>query len=259
VYTFLAQFDWQGRMKYSYHYPRIMLNFPNQSFLNLYAYVDFMKLLEDEFGPRRGATHGGAFAGAPERSTVYRGFSIEAGTTPVKQLIAYANADLAWNAFDYDLGSGPRFPRVSPAALENPDAPFDPGTGRTLDIKITLTYQPSDVLRLSVDYIKSRLFRYDTRRVAFDQNVLFLGTTYQFSRFSFVRVRAEYESLLSNLKAQLLLGWTPNPGTALYIGYSDDFNYDGNNPLTRQYEPGLHRNRSTLFAKLSYDFRATID
>lgn len=258
VYTFLVDFDWQGRMKYSYHYPRILLNFPNQSFLNLYAYADYLKLLEEEFGPRRTATQEGAFAGASERSTVYRGISIEAGATPIKELIAYLNVDWGWSVFDYDFGSGARFPRVSPAALIDPNAARDPGTGRTLDLKTSLTFLPGDALRFSFDYVKSRLSRDDTKRVAFDQSIYLFGTTYQFSHFSFARVRVEYESLLSKVKAQLLLGWTPHPGTALYVGYNDDLNYNGNNPLTQEYEPGLHRNRNTFFAKLSYVFQVDI-
>ncbi len=254
VYTLHTDFDWQGRMKYSYHYPRILLNFPNQSFINIYAYVDYLRLFEEEFGPRRTATQQGAFAGESQRSTVYKGFSIEAGTTPIKQLTAYVNVDRAWDNFDFDFGYGIRFPRVSPAALENPDAPLDPGPGRTLDIKVSLLFQPDELLRFALDYTKSRLFREDTKRVAFDQNIVALGATYQFSPFEFLRLRVEYESLMAKLRAQLLLGWTPSPGTALYIGYNEDLSYNGYNPFTQVYEPGLYRNSRTIFLKSSYVF-----
>ena len=255
VYTLLVDFDWQGRMKYSYHYPRILLSFPNQSFINLYAYSDYLRLLEEEFGPRRTETQPGAFAGEPERSTVYRGFTIEAGTTPIKEFTVYVNVDRAWHNFDFDFGSGSRYPRVSPAALKDPNAPLDPGIGNTTDIKASLTYQSMEALRLSFDFIKSRLFREDTKRVAFDQNIFLLGTTYQFSRFSFARLRVEYESLVANVRAQLLLGWTPSPGTALYVGYNEDLNYNGYNPFTQIYERGLHRNSRTFFLKISYVFQ----
>lgn len=258
VYTLHTDFDWQGRMKYSYHYPRILLNFPNQSFINLYAYVDYLKLLEEEFGPRRNVTQTGAFAGEPERSTVYKGFSIEAGSTPIKELTVYVNIDRAWDNFDFDFGSGPRYPRVSLAALKDPNAPLDPGIGNTTDIKASLIYQPLEALRLSFDFIKSRLFREDTKRVAFDQSIFLLSTTYQFSRFSFARLRIEYESMLAKVRAQLLFGWTPNPGTAFYVGYNEDLNYNGYNPFTQIYERGLYRNSRTFFLKLSYVFRCGI-
>jgi hypothetical protein len=242
-------------MKYSYHYPRVLFTFPAQSFLNLYVYRDYLRLLEEEFGPRRSATQAGAFAGGPDRSTVYSGFTVEGGTTPVQEVTLFVSLDRAWDVFDFDFGSGPRFPRVSPAALANPNAPRDPGTGSTTDVKLSCLCQPDESLRFSVEYVKSRLLRTDTKRVAYDQNIFLASATYQFSRFTFARLRVEYESMLANLRAQLMLGWTPNPGTALYLGYTDDFTYDGYSPLTQHYEPGLHRNSRLVFMKLSYVFR----
>jgi hypothetical protein len=253
--TFRADFDWQGRMKYAYIYPRILLNFPKQTFINFYVYSDYLKLLEEEFGPRRSATQAGAFIGNPERNTNYKGFTVEVGTTPVKEITAYFSMDRSWDNFDYDLGLGFRFPRVSPAALENPEAPHDPGKGNTTDIQSSLTYLTNESLRFSFEYTKSRLFRKDTKRVAFDQNIYSFGSTYQFTRFSFIRARLEYESLKAIMRAQLLLGWTPNPGTAFYIGYNEDLNYNGYNSLTQKLEPGLHRNSSIFFLKLSYVFQ----
>ncbi|MCL4550449.1 MAG: carbohydrate binding family 9 domain-containing protein [Bacteroidetes bacterium] len=255
VCTFLSDFDWQGRLKYSYVYPRVLLNFPKQSFLNFYFYTDYLRLLEEEFGPKRNSAQAGAFFGEPERSTVYKGFTIETGTTPVKEITARFILDRSWDNFDYDLGVGTKFPRVSPAALENPNAPLDPGKGNTTDIQTSLIYQPSEALRFSFEYIKSCLFREDTKRVAFDQNIYLIGSTYQFTRFSFARLRLEYESMEAKVRAQLLLGWTPNPGTSIYIGYNEDLNYDGYNPFTKKYESGFHRNSRIFFLKLSYVFQ----
>jgi hypothetical protein len=253
--TFRADFDWQGRMKYAYIYPRILLNFPKQTFINFYVYSDYLKLLEEEFGPRRNVKQEGAFIGSPERITNYKGFTVEIGSTPIKEITAYFSIDRSWDNFDYDLGSGFRFPRVSPAALESPDAPLDPGKGNAIDIQSSLTYLTNESLRFSFEYTKSRLFRKDTKRVAFDQNIYSFGSTYQFTRFSFLRARFEYESLEAIMRAQLLVGWTPNPGTAFYIGYNEDLNYNGYNSFTQKLEPGIHRNRSIFFLKLSYVFQ----
>jgi len=52
-----------------------------------------------------------------------------------------------------------------------------------------------------------------------------------------------------------VMGWTPNPGTALYVGYTDDVSYNGFNPYTRLYEPGFHGNGRTFFIKASYLFK----
>jgi hypothetical protein len=253
-----AQFDWQGRMRYGFESIRTQFNFKRQTYLKTDSYSDYQRLFEDEFGARRTPTRPGAFFGAPERSTVYKGLTFEAGTAPSKKYAAVISVDNSWRAFDFDLGAGPKFPRVSPAALLDPQAPIDPGTGKTLDINANFTWRPIDALNLSFDYIKSRLVRDDTRRVAFDQNLFSFKATYQFTRFTFVRGRVDYDTLQARVFGQFLLAWTPSPGTAFYAGYDDDLNRNGYNQFTGQYEPGLRRNTRTLFIKVSYLFRRSL-
>ena len=156
-----------------------------------------------------------------------------------------------WNAFDFDFGAA-RFPRVSPAFLNylggpvysnyitllslnqtdptvivpDPQIPgLDPGKGLQFDAQWGFEYKPINPLRISLDYTKSRLTRNDTGRIAFDTNIFTLRSTYQFSRFTFVRARWDYDSLNSNASGQFLFGCNPNPGTAFYVGYNDNFNY----------------------------------
>jgi len=253
-----AQFDWQGRMRYAFESIRTQFNFKRQTYLKTDIYSDYQRLFEDEFGARRTASQPGAFFGASERSTVYKGLTVEVGTSPSKKYAAVISIDNSWRAFDFDLGAGPKFPRVSPAALLDPQAPLDPGPGKTLDIGANFTWRPTDPLNLSLNYIKSRLVRNDTKRVAFDQNLFSLKTTYQFTRFTFVRGRVDYDTLRSRVFGQFLFAWTPNPGTAFYAGYDDDLNRNGYNPFTGQYEPGFRRNTRTFFIKMSYLFRRNI-
>ncbi len=252
LYTYLMQIDWDERPQYGYHYPRLLLNFKRQTFLNLYLYRDYMHLYEEEFGARRNATQSGAFYGAAERSTVYKGFQIEAGTAPTRTYSFRVSLDAAWDYFDFDYGSGPKFPRVSPAALADPGAPLDPGPGRTMDIAASAAFVPTDALRLSLDYTRSRLVRNDTGLVAFDQNLYSVRTHYSFTRFAFVRARIDYDTMIANVRGQLLLGWTPNPGTAIYLGYNDDWAYDGFDPFSERHELGWRQNRRTFFLKMSY-------
>jgi hypothetical protein len=223
--------------------------------LNLYAYNDYVRFFEEEFGPKRSATQQGAFYGDPERSTFYRGFSVEGGTSPNKKYSFSVSLDRAWDFPDYDFGGGPRYPRVSPAALADPNAPLDPGPGSTFYLTGSAAYQPADALRISLDFTKSKLTRNDTRLVAFDQNLYTLRSNYFFTRFIFVRARLDYDSLIGNIRGQFLWGWTPNPGTSLYIGYNEDLNLNGFSPITNAPERGLRRNRRTFFIKLSYLFR----
>ena len=207
---------------------------------------------------RRTATQPGAFFGHSERSTVYKGFTIDGGTTPSKKYSATFLIDRSWKTFDFDFGAGPRFPRVSPNALLDPNAPLDPGLGATLDIIATFNWQSTNALRLSLNYVKSRLVRTDTDRVAYDQSLYSFRATYQFTRFTFARARIDYDTLNANVQSQFLAGWTPNPGTAFYIGYDDDLNRNGYNPFTNQYEPGFIRNGRTFFVKISYLIRRNL-
>ena len=252
AHTVLAQFDWQGRMTYGFLWPRATLTFPRLTSVTVGPYVDYQRLFEEEFGPRRNAQQAGAFAGPGVRQTVYRGFAITGGTTPDRRWKVAGTLDWSWDAFDYDFGSGPKFPRVSPAALADPSAPLDPGKGNTFDATVSVMWKPAASLRISANYTKSRLRRNDTQRVAYDENLWSAQIVYQLTRFASVRGRADYRSSRSNLRPQLLLAWTPSPGTALYAGYNDDLNSDGYSPITGAREPGLRRNARTLFVKLSY-------
>src|SRR5262249_54205276 len=157
-----------------------------------------------------------------------------------------------------------KFPRVSPPALAAAkateeglcggptrppvcNAPQDPGTGDFWHIDGGVTYQPVAKLNANISFTKERLFRYDTARLAFDQNIISLRTTYQFTRFWFARGRIDFDSVASNWKGQFLLGYTPNPGTAFYVGYNDDLTRNGFNQFSGQLEPGFRRNGRTFF------------
>ncbi|MDX6290859.1 MAG: hypothetical protein QOH42_2658, partial [Blastocatellia bacterium] len=175
-------------------------------------------------------------------------------------------------SLDFDFGAGPRYPRVSiPAvAARNAQAaglcngllpppvctaPRDPGPGSFLHFDATVNYRPMTPLNLSLSFTRERLRRYDTGLIAFDENIISTRATYQFTRFIFARGRIDSDSLASNVKGQFLFGWTPNPGTALYIGYNDDLNRNGFNPFSGELEPGFRRNGRTFFIKMSYLFR----
>jgi hypothetical protein len=144
---------------------------------------------------------------------------------------------------------------VSPAALIDPDAPLDPGPGELWEANATFEYQPINALNTSIDYTFNKLTRNDTHLVAYKDNIISSRTTYQFTRFLFTRARVDYETLTSTARAQFLLGWTPNPGTAFYLGYNDDLTRNGFSPFTGQLEPGFRRNGRTFFVKFSYLIR----
>jgi hypothetical protein len=249
-------YDWQGKLHGASNGGHIFFNFQKQSFFGGGFDNNYEKDYEEEFGAKRTATHGGAFFGEPTRAANRKVLFIAGGTVPSKKYSMNLSANFGFGTMDYDFGGGPRYPRVSPAALEfGQNVALDPGPGRSVDLNSNFTYQPTTALRMSLDYTKSRLRRYDTGLVAFDDNIFALRGTYQFTRFIFARARVDYDTLASNVRGQFLLGWTPNPGTALYVGYNDDLNRNGFNPYTGQLEPGFRRNGRTFFIKMSYLIR----
>ena len=249
-------FDWQGHSQNIEDEAQLQFNLQKSSYLGFGLVSSYERLFEEEFGAARTRTQSGSFFGPdPERSAKQASPYFFAGSRPSKKYNFNIFLLHATNAFDLDFGGGPKFPRVSPAALVNPSAALDPGPGGFWDVELSAGLQPTNELNISLSYVKNRQTRNDTGLVAFDDNIYTLRSTYQFSRFVFARARVDYETIQSEITAQFLLGWTPNPGTALYLGYNDDLNRNGFSPFTGQLEPGFRRNGRTFFIKMSYLFR----
>ena len=254
----LMQWDWQGRATFAYTYPQARLNFRRQSFVQALAYRDYERIFESEFGATRGPGRQGAFVGDSERSTSWEGFVLQAGTAPSEAVAIGASASRSWDVFDYDFGAGAKFPRVSPAALLNPRAPLDPGPADSTTVSGSITWRPIDALRTSLEVSRNTLRRDDTGLLAYDVKLASWRTTYQFTRFAFVRLRTDWNSATATLSGQYLGGWTPSPGTAIYAGYNDTATIDGFDPITRLAVPGYQRHGRTAFVKVSYLFRWSI-
>ncbi|MDT7605449.1 MAG: hypothetical protein QOF61_3446 [Acidobacteriota bacterium] len=242
--------DWQGRLQNWTDEFQIGPNLQRQTFIRAGYNTGYERVFAFEFGEP-------AFArGRSEDSIRSKNVFAYAGSTPTKQISFFYFFGYRWGEHDFDFGAGPKFPRVSPAALAaGQGAPLDPGAGNLLYTNGNITYKPTNALNATLSFEKDRLVRRDTGRVAFDENIVSLRTTYQFTRFTFARARIDYDSLSANVRGQFLLGWTPNPGTAFYAGYNDDMNRNFFNPFTGQLEPGFRRNGRTFFIKMSYLFR----
>jgi hypothetical protein len=253
-----ARYDWQGRMQSLDHSTEFVLSLQRQTWVGGGFAQEYERIFEEEFGAKRGPGRPGAFAGDSERSTRRKSAWTFIESNPTKRFSGFMVAIFSWDAFDFDFGAGPRFPRVSAAAAADMDAPLDPGPGRLFEVNASLSYKPATALNTSLNYNKSRLMRNDTGRLSFDDNVFSSRTTYQFTRFLFARARIDYSTLSSGARGQLLMGWTPNPGTSFYAGYNDDLNYNGFNPFTGHREPGFHRTTRTFFVKMSYLIRRSL-
>jgi hypothetical protein len=255
-----VDYDFQGRLQIWESDATVQWRLQNNKTFYVAYRRGHERLIEEEFGPKRTANQAGAFFGpSSERATDKQHF-VAYYATQQKKYGGNVKAALRTGTFDFDFGGGPKFQRVSPAALAdptNPNVPLDPGAGKLLDITGGAYYQPTTALRLTLDFTKNRLVRDDTKRIAFDDNIYSLRGTYQFTRFIAARARLDYSTLLARAQAQFLFAWTPNPGTALYVGYNDDVNRNGFSPINGLFEPGIHRNGRTFFIKVSYLFRHT--
>src|ERR1051325_6011545 len=265
-------FNWQGLTQSANVESNVSFNFQRNTYLGLGLSAGHDRLFEEEFGVKRTASQLGAFAGGPERSATYYFPYLFGGTKPNKKISLNLFLGQGWGSFDFDFGAEPKFARASPSAILARQAELagqcngnavplvclglqDPGPGQELNLNFSVFYQPTNALSLSLDYNKDRLVRSDTRLTAFDDNIYSFRTTYQFTRFIFARARVDYDTLSSGARAQFLFGYTPNPGTAFYVGYNDDLVRNGFSPFTGQLEPGFRRNGRTFFIKMSYLFR----
>ena len=274
-----TNFSWQGRSQIFNNESQVQFSFRRQTYLGVGLDKGYERVFEEEFGPRRKAGSTCAltntctfWGGDNERSAPSTGVYMFAGSTPSKKVNFNMFVNRVAGSLDFDFGAGERYPRVSIPAVtarnaqaaglcNDPtrpavcNAPQDPGPGAFFHIDAGVTYQPSNPLSITLNVTKERLRRYDTHLLAFDENIVSLRSTYQFTRFIFARGRIDYDTLASNVKAQFLFGYTPNPGTAFYVGYNDDLNRNGFSPFSGQLEPGLRRNGRTFFIKMSYLFR----
>jgi|CXWL01.1.fsa_nt_gi hypothetical protein len=262
-------YDWKGRTQGMQSNSQGMLAFQRQVYVGGGFEVGYERVFEHEFGPRRTATQQGAFFGQSGERSAHRkevyGF-VEA--SPWKQWFFLVVLSQNYGSLDYDFGAGPKYPRASAPYVQwyetcgrfgpvclTPAPKQDPGAGDMTYIESSVRYQPTTAFQIQVNYNRSRLTRHDTGRVAFDDNIFSVRSTYQFTRNVFARVRLDYSNIASRIRPQVVFGWTPSPGTAIYAGYNDDLNYRGFNPYTGQQEPGLSGNGRSFFIKMSYLFR----
>ena len=248
-------FNWQGLSQSAYNEVSLSGNFQKNTYFGGGFSLGYERIFEEEFGVRRTATRQGAFFGRPERSTNQFNPYIYGGSRPNNKISLNMFMAYGVNSFDFDFGALPKFVRVSPAAIADPFAAQDPGPGKSFSMDFGAEYRPTKPLSLSLSFSQSKLRRNDTGQLAFQDNIYSFRTTDQFSRFIFARGRIDYDTLASNARGQFLFGYTPNPGTAFYVGYNDDLSYNGSSPFTGQLERGLRRNGRTFFIKMSYLIR----
>ncbi len=247
-------FDESGRLQNSRINSRAEFKFQKQLELDFSGGVSVERLYEDEFGARRNTNQPGIFFGEPNRGTTTLFGEIGINKSFGKLFGIDGEIGFTKNEFDLDFGASERYPRVSPAALLGDDR-LDPGTGFLFRYELGLRLQPTDPLRIRFTYDRRRLKRDDNGLIAFDSSIFSLNSTYQISRFIFVRTRIDYETVSGSIDSQHLFGWNPSPGTAFYVGYNDNSTYRAFNDFNGRFDDGFRRDGRSFFIRMSYLFR----
>ncbi len=212
------------------------------------------KIYEEEFGAKRNAAQPGIFYDENFRQANQFTVDAEIEKTFNQKISFGAGFGITTNEFDYDFGASERYPRVSPAAFLG-DSRLDPGQGLSIGYGVGVDLQPTEPWSIELKYEREKLRRNDNKLTAFDSNIFSLRSTYQFTRFTFMRTRVDYETVDGTINSQLLFGWSPSPGTAFYVGYNDNSNYRAFNEFRNRFDEGFRQDGRRFFIRFSYLFR----
>ena len=146
------------------------------------------------------------------------------------------------------------------------------------DATLSLTFRPTSCARIEETYIYDRLGTFAGSHLAsttpqgavFNNHLLRTKVSYQFTRALSLRAILDYNAVLSapslvdldrskRVTGDVLLTYLLNPGTAIYVGYTDRrenlaFDPGSTIGLRRTAIPGLETGRQ-FFVKVSYLFR----
>lgn len=247
-------FDEQGRIQSLSTSFNTEWSFQNELSIETGTDFEHSRIYEDEFGAKRNVNQQGIFFGEDFRTANQFTVDAEIDKNFGKKISVGAGFGITTNSFDFDFGASERYPRVSPAALLG-SSQLDPGKGLSFSYDVGIDLQPTDPWSIELSYEREKLRRNDNKLTAFDSNIYSLRSTYQFTRFIFTRVRMDYETVDGTINSQLLFGWSPNPGTAFYVGYNDNSNYRAFNEFRNRFDEGFRQDGRRFFIRFSYLFR----
>ena len=242
-----------------YIYPQLQLNFRRQTSLRLYAFRDYERLFEEEFGVRRGPGARARSSATANARRAGRASSLQAGQCADRSAGVLGHALEELGRVRLRLRRRTEVSARQPGGARRCERAARSRAGHVDDsIGGDVTWRPIDALRTSVDASRNTLVRNDNGLTAYDATLVSWRTTYQFTRFTFVRLRTDWDSASATLRGQYLFGWTPNPGTAIYAGYNDVATIDGFDPSQWRGGAGFRRSGRTVFVKVSYLLRTVL-
>ncbi len=161
----------------------------------------------------------------------------------------------------------------------NPVSGHAPSLLNQETVSLLFTLQPVHPLTIDNTYLLDRDHAVSSGAFVYESQTMRSKVNYQFTRSLSARVIVEYDSTLANpaetsllrtrqVATQALLTWLPHPGTAVYLGYSNDLqnlnrtlcnrlaggSCDSNDTTPPRAGPLLNDGRQ-IFVKASYLFR----
>ena len=129
--------------------------------------------------------------------------------------------------------------------------PINPFVGNGITISFGMLLEPSDKLKVGLDYLHSNLKEKQTGNEIYKVDIYNLQTVYQFSKYFFLRGILRYDHFEKKLLTDFLASFTFIPGTVVHLGYGSLYLKDpwgfGQNDLLKM--------RQGLFFKASYLWR----
>ena len=195
-----------------------------------------------------------------ERTEAFELFE-EVGFRPYETKATLATEWLKWLGLDASYTWGT-------AVNHDPADGLTPFLGWAAETEVKVTLRPTSRLRMDQAYIVSRLNTAAGVRVL-SERLLRAKVNYQFNRFVSLRAIVDYEAETGDTtladveddkqwRADVLLTYLPNPGTAVYVGYTDSYRnlgLVGSPPeVARRRSPDTSIGRQ-VFVKLSYLLR----
>jgi hypothetical protein len=126
--------------------------------------------------------------------------------------------------------------------------------GKGYDGSFSLVFQPNENLSQYFSFSHSDLFK--NKEKLYDVNIFFSHTSYQFSKYFFLRAVLQYNNYQKQMLTDFLASFTLIPGTVMHVGYGglyESREWQDNKWLYRQGD--LLNIKRSFFLKVSYLWR----
>lgn len=129
--------------------------------------------------------------------------------------------------------------------------PTNPFIGNCINISFNILLEPSDKLKVGLDYLYSNLKEKQTGNEIYKVDIYNIQTVYQFNKYFFLRGIIRYDNFEKKLLTDILASFTFIPGTVVHLGYGSLYLKD----QWRISQNNLLKMRQGLFFKASYLWR----